>query len=384
MKKQIVTSSLFVFFIVVFTLVSLVKSKSDFSEAENRALQLMPEVELDAILDGNFQSDYEDYLSDQFVGREFFVNLKTNMEIAFGKRDINGVYLGKDAYLIEKYQSSDFKEELVQDNVWYIADFLEILKDEWDVQNIHCLFVPSKGTVLEQKLPKYAEAYDSSFVIRDLQDTLEEDGYATDMVYDLSGELRKHGDEYIYYKTDHHWTTLGAYYAYCAYKNLCGEKYEAFEQFKPQEVAKNFYGSTYDKIQLKRSPDEITKIIPQTDKVSILFDDEEKWDTFYKEDALDIKDKYTYFMGGNFAKVQITSDNKNGKTLLLLKDSYSNCFVEYLAKDYENIYMIDLRYLDGGIYDVMEKIEEHTKITDVLVMYNTEKFMNDQKLSKLE
>lgn len=388
-KADVGAVVVFIAIISVFTMLSVFMPKSDFSEAENRALKERPELAFDTLLSGDYQEEYETYLSDQFVGREFFVALTTRLALMTGKKDVNGVYLGAEDYLIEKYAMSDFDEMLVSDNIWYLSEFLTHMVCLYGNQHVQCMLIPSKGTALSGLLPDYAEPFDSRFVVDELkQATADTDDASADgLVFDLTETLAGHSDEYIYYRTDHHWTTLGAFYAYQAYQKLRGETPVSPEAYTVDEVTDAFLGTTYDKVQLECRPDSINVYRPKASSGGVLvtFDDGAMvWDGYYDDTYLEKKDKYSYFFGGNTAKIQITTGAGNGKCLLLLKDSFSNSFVEFLESDYEFIYMVDLRYAEGNIYDLMEEIDAEHAISDVLVMYNTEKLMQDDNLWKLE
>jgi hypothetical protein len=289
--------------------------------------------------------------------------------------------LAKDDYLIEKYAMSDFDGEQIDDNIWYLSEYLEDMQERYGSEHVQCMLVPSKGTVLSSLLPDYAVAFDSSFVAEELQEAVDVD------ILDLTDTLSEHSDEYIYYRTDHHWTTLGAYYAYCAYQTMRGMQPAPLSQYTASAVTTDFYGTTYDKIQRGETADTIYKYELQgaDNAVSVDFDDGTMvWDSCYDESCLSGKDKYSFFFGGNTAKIRITTGADNGKCLLLLKDSFSNSFVEFLTQDYEYIYMIDLRYTQDNIYTLMDEMNAEHDISDVLVMYNTEKFMQDSNLGALE
>lgn len=402
MKNNKLIIAVFLLFILVFTVITIVKPKSDFSVDENRALQERPDIDVDAVMEGDFQQEYSDYLSDQFIGRSAFVKLKTSLRMLLGQKEINGVYLGADDYLIEKYTAKDFREEQVETNVWFLSDFLQDMTKTYGANHVRCFFVPSKITVLEDKLPKNAVVYDTSFVVDRLKEDLDEhdeDRFSSDeLVVDLTEVLSDHGEEYIYYKTDHHWTMLGAFYAFATIMDSFGTSdvneealsYDAivadFPNYYAKDVSDDFYGTTYDKIQVKKSPDTITSYQHKdAGEVKVVFDDGlDEWDHYYRSEALGEKDQYSYFLGGNTGKIQIDTSTQNGKTLLLLKDSYSNSMVPFLERYYEHIVMIDLRYGSDNIYDMIKKVEEDNKITDVLVMYNIEKFMKDANLERLE
>ncbi|MGN1122927.1 MAG: DHHW family protein [Eubacterium sp.] len=379
MKKKKISSIICVFCVIlIFLSVSgFCKPQSDFSVNENRALQTRPEISFEAIADGSFQKDYESYLCDQFVFRDFWVKAKTAVLRTIGKRDINGVYFGKNGYLLEKSSPDDFDEDLSYDNISFLTEFLNARTDKYN--SVSCILVPSKTEVLSNQLPKNAPACCFDETYDEIKDLLEDDvNYI-----ELKKPLKEHKDEYIYYKTDHHWTTLGAYYGYCEYKNALGERPQPIESFTQTRVSDSFIGSSADKVQTYESADIITRFDSKKPaKVTVdYYGDFEKTNTVYHKDLLDEKDKYAYFLGGNYARLTINTDVKNGKNLLIIKDSFANSFVPFLLNDYESITMIDLRYSNQSI-DEIEK--EHPQATDLLVLYNTEKFLADENQWMLE
>ncbi|MBR3149756.1 MAG: hypothetical protein IKF64_06260 [Eubacterium sp.] len=376
MKKKLSISIICTFLAVVvfFTSFSVFGKKSDFSVDENRALMTMPDISLDTILDGSFQKDYEEYLSDQFEWRSFFVTVKTDIMRALGRKDLNGVYFGKDGYLIEKYLPADFSSDDISYNEDMLSDFLLYLNDKGI--NTVCAFVPSKASVLDTVLPKNAVPYDTEYVA---DETLElAQGVKS---ADLYGALRAHNDEYIYYKTDHHWTNLGAYYGYQALAEPLVYTPVTLDGIAKKDVSTDFFGSTFDKVQVKAQPDTIT-VYDTGVKVNVNYNGEaDNANTLYNEEMLGEKSKYDYFLGGNYARVDITTDCGSGKTLLMFKDSYANSMIPFLCCNYSKIIMVDLRYFSDDVYALIDK---ETGIDDALVLYNTEKFMKDQNQNALE
>ena len=376
MKKKYSISIICVFLavIVFFTSFSVFGKKSDFSVDENRALMTMPDFELDSLLDGSFQKDYEEYLSDQFEWRSFFVTVKTNIMRTLGRQDLNGVYFGKDGYLIEKYTPSDFDSENVEYNEEMLACFLGYCTDR-KIKTV-CAFVPSKASVLKNELPKNVIPYDTSYVLEDMKYTYD----AGARIIDLSITLSSQGGADYYYKTDHHWTSNGAYRAYQFLSEPLGYKPIPADALKSKVVSEDFYGSTYDKVHSNVSPD---KIISYDDGEKVIVDyngEENNSDSLYNPEMLGEKNKYDYFLGGNYARVDITTGVKNGKTLFLIKDSYANSMVPFLCRNYSKIVMLDLRYFSDDVYNVLEEV----KPDSVLVLFNTEKFMIDQNMDLLE
>ncbi|MBQ9516781.1 MAG: hypothetical protein IJR60_01725 [Eubacterium sp.] len=376
MKKKLSISLICVFLavIVFFTSFSVFGKKKDFSVDENRALMTMPEIALDSVLDGSFQQDYSDYLSDQFEWRSTFVNIKTNIMLALGKKEINGVYIGKNDYFMEKFSDADFDEDVLEYNEKNMNYFLRYASEDYEINTV-CAFVPSKSDVLKKNLPNNLIPYDASYAI---EDTL--DGADSVKTPDLYKALQQHDDEYIFYKTDHHWTSLGAYYAYCEIADSLGVEPVSIDNFKSLDVATDFYGSTFDKVQVRKSPDTITKYDTGV-KVKVDYNGEQKnTTTLYADKMLKEKSKYDYFLGGNFARIDITTDCKNGKTLLLMKDSFANSLVPFLCCNYSHIIMVDVRYFDDDVYALFETED----IDDLLVLYNTEQYMKAENMDVLE
>ena len=373
-KYSVITVAVFLALIVFFTSFSVFGKKSDFSEKENRALQMYPDVSLDSIGDGTFQEEYDAFLSDQFEFRDFWVKARTELLKKLGRKDINGVYYGKDGYLIEKYTERDFKSDDVENNVSCLTEFLN--RNAEKGYSVSVAFVPSKAGVLKNKMPSGAAPYDTSVIAEEVYSG------ASDRVnkIDLYLPLTSHNNEYIYYKTDHHWTSLGAYYAYREIADKMALDAVDISAFESVTVSDSFLGSTYDKVQYKTEPDSITRYDSRV-KVTVDYgNDRAASDSLYDESFLSQKSKYDYFLGGNFARVDINTDVKNGKTLLLIKDSYANSVLPFLVNNFEHIIMLDLRFITDDVQEIIDS----EKPDELLVLYNVEKFMGDENQYKLE
>ncbi len=190
----------------------------EFSDMENRELAQKPIFSGKSFLDGRYQDSYEEWLNDQFLWRDGWSFAVTNLQAAFGKKDINGVYLGKDGCLLEKYQETDFEQEQVNENTGYLSKFLNYAVKHYGKDHVYCMMLPSKAGALPDSLPVFAGPFDTEKVLKGLKDSLDE----PDVLLDTGYMLRKHQKEYIYYHTDHHWTTLGAYYAWTQFAEAAG------------------------------------------------------------------------------------------------------------------------------------------------------------------
>lgn len=376
MKKKILQSiPVFLFLVLIFGLAvwSHFKPDDDISELENRTLAEMPEFTWDALMDGSFGASYETYLSDQFVLRSDWIALKSTMEAAFGRKDIKDVYLADEDYLIRRYTDQDFDEATVQKNITELCKFVNNHTKALGEQHVKVVMVPTAAAVLTDYLPKYAEQFDEGAVIAKIKD-----GMVFDSVIDTTETLRLHNKSYIYFKNDHHWTALGAYYGYEQWAKACGLTPTPLETFEKETVTDEFYGTNQSKIVYSKSPDsiDIYHLNGITYRVSydrMLANAQTVFDTLYTRENLNKKDKYTVFLDGNHAIVDIETSVKNGKKLLVVKDSYAHAMLPFVVNHFEQVTVVDTRYYNLGVQSL--GVEEN--YTDVLVIHNTAKFMLD-------
>ena len=344
-----------------------------YSGEERRMLAERPKVTVKSVMRGKFQKKYETYLSEQFPGRAQMVTLRTKLLRLLGERDANGVYFGKDDYLLERYQTQDFDWKHVRKNIRQTAAFLETYP------NAKVMFVPAKSSVLSNRLPKFAHSEAESRFFELAEQKIPEKQRIS--VTDL---LKSHNNEYIYYRTDHHWTTLGAYYAYKVWAESMGFAPVAIDQFTVEPVSRSFFGTTYAKVRTGGKADVIF-LYRHTDGPEFALDynmGEFQSDSFYDRSKLEGDDPYSVFFGGNQALVDIRAlpEQKNGKTLLLIKDSFGNCFAPFAANHYARTIVVDLRQVNIPIHKLMRVYPAD----DILILYNSTQFMEDRELDKLK
>lgn len=340
-----------------------------YSPVEKRELQTRPEISITKVLDGRFQKKYESYLRDQFPGRDHWVSFQTDMELFMGKNEIHNVYIGKNHYLLEHYTEKEFDPQQISKNLQALEKFVGKAKQNADV---HVMMVPTKSWVLREKLPAFAPHYKEQKFYDALQQKLEKE----DVLISVEPVLDAHKEEEIYYRTDHHWTTLGAWYAYEQYtKAVGGDLQRAQGKKKFRCISKNFYGTTYAKINYARQADKIEIYEPE-DKLRVVYNmGEKKTKTLYDVSFLKTADQYSVFTGGNQAVLEITGGIKNGKTLLLIKDSFANSILPFLAEDYEKLVVVDLRQLNVS----GDRLLEMFSPTDILILYNSAQFAQDKE-----
>ena len=361
-----------VFVLILFGLTSrsLTSEEKTYSVTEKRELQTRPKPEAKAVRNGSFQKKYETYLSDQFPGRDNWVWLQTSVLRLLGKKESNGVYFGSDHYLLEHYADEDFESERMYMNLGALKEFALRAKERADVK---IMMVPTKTWVLQDKLPAFAPTYNEQIFYDVLEKQLGTAG--KEILIPVAEVLYAHRDQAIYYRTDHHWTTLGAWYGYGAYVQATGGdpgRVAGKQVF--QLVCSDFYGTTYAKVNQASQADDIYIYGPEADLQVIYNMGEKTTDTLFEMEHLDSKDQYRVFTGGNQAVLEITGGAQNGKILLLIKDSFANCMIPFLAEDFEKVIVADLRQLNMECGKLMDMFEP----TDVLVLYNSAQFAKDR------
>ena len=370
-KFKIITIVLFMVILCGVGLFTVLNGGKKYSVFEKRDLAKFPKTNVKTITKAKFQAGLDNFLNDHVVFRDQCIYLTTIVDKYMGRSEKGDVYFGKDGYLIEK--SIKAKPAKIKENVKYLSTFVNMAAEGIGSKNVKVVLIPNKENVLTDKMPKYAPTSDDNIKMKSqLWNSLKD----KKMLVDLTKDLKKHKDEYIYYKTDHHWTSLGAKYGYEMMMDSLGQK--KLQGEKPKVVTDDFLGTTYNKIHYAPQKDLITKYnIKTAEESQVECEEDSDITDLYYEKALKKEDKYEYFMGGNFGVLKIHTGCTNGKTLVLIKDSFANCIVPFLTNNYENIVMVDPRYLGGSIMDSLSDIG---KIDTMVVLFNEEKFMNNTDL----
>lgn len=372
-KQYYKTSAvLFVLFLVLFVGANIITKDKTFSETENRILAGKPKFTVDKLIEGRFTYKFEDYVVDQFIGRDFFTNIKISVDKFLGKKESNGVFLGKDGYLIENFSKPN--EEAVNENLQAINNFSIRYKDVKQ----YMIISPTAISILKNKLPMDAPVMDQEAYLQSYKDKLP---YGVKFV-DNYKTMYDHRNEYIYYKTDHHWTSLGAFYSYKELAKSMGLEETPDNYYKQQLVSNDFFGALSSKSGYDvKEGDKVNVYLPvNEDSQNVVVnyvEEQEKTATLYSSKALEQKDNYEVFLKGNHPLVKIQTDAKNDKTLLIFKDSYANSFIPFLVKDFSKIIVVDPRYY----YEDIDQLMQQESVDEVLYLYNANTFFNDTSLS---
>lgn len=365
---DLLLTALFLGAIFVFAILFWLLPDKAMSERENRTLAQAPKVTVERILDGKFTADIAEYMADQFPARDFFVTLKAAAETALGRGGNNGVLFGTDETLVTREDLPSLDN--MKTNLSAIAAFSAYC-DSVGVP-VTTAITGRNADVLDHTLPAYYGSAYSDRLWTNLQTEADAAGAA---LLNLRDPLRARAQagEYVYYRTDHHWTTLGAYYGYAEIAEAMGLTPAPLSDFDRRTVSLTFYGTTWSTAGASWiNPDTMEFFRFEGDEtyVTSVLDtgNERNFVGFYDLDYLAKKDKYSAFIGGNNALVTVTKDGGEDRdTLLLFKDSFAHAAVPFLAQHYDLI-IVDLRYYKQAPVTLIDEYG----IDAVLFLYNVD------------
>lgn len=334
------------------------------SETENRTLAQAPEFSWAALMDGSFTESVETYFADQFPLRDSWTGLKARAEQLIGKSEFNSIYLCGDT-LISKVERPD--ETLVEKNLSYV----ERLAGNTDA-NVYLGLIPSAAEIWKDKLPAGAESWDQTQLLDAAVDT----GLP---LVNFQSALEAHAGEYIFYRTDHHWTSRGAYYGYTAVMEALGREFLPIGHFKVDTVTGDFNGTLYSQSGIHwLEPDYMQFWVEDTGlEVTSWRSGAPEPGVLYDRSCLEQKDKYSAFLGGNQPLCVIKNENvPDGGKLLLVRDSYSDSLAPFLSQSFSEVHLLDLRYYRASA----AQYAAENGITDIVVLYSIPNFITDRNL----
>ena len=371
-------TALFCAFIGVFLVANAVSPDRTFSEVENRNLEQLPAVDFGTpeklfrdgnFFNGQFMRDFETYTTDQFIGRDAWVDLKARTERALGKKENNNVYFADNDTLITRFDQP--AADRVTENLNYVNKFVENV----DIPVVFSL-IPTQACIWADRLPEGAPNASQTDLMAQAQGAVTGATWA-----DVYTPLMEHKDEDIFYRTDHHWTSLGAYYGYTGLASALGYTPVPLTDYTPTVRSTEFYGTVFSSSGVRWvKPDTITTYVPDDGitVVSHTYDNAgnpvEEQRALYVESFLSVKDKYSMFLGGNQSLGVVTNtNNPDGPKLLIIRDSYADSLVPFLTAHYSEIHLIDPRYYHLSVKDYVAQ----NGIDQALVLYSVPNFVTD-------
>lgn len=356
--------------IVALDVALLITPDRSYSQTENRNLQTFPELSWQGVSSGRFEARFEDYVEDQFPLRDLWIGLKTGVDRLMGRTESGGIFLAKDGYLIRNFPDVD--PETYDRTIQAVRAFSAANSGIRQ----YMMVVPSALTVYENKLPANAIVGDESGYIDSLRSDLAD---CPIEFIDLRDELLgQRGEKQLYYRTDHHWTTAAAELAYRKFAAQAGLP-GAGKVYQPTLISDSFSGTLTASSGFRLS---------QTDPVYVYLPEKsmnyvvsypatgEKHASVYWTKNLGVRDHYTVFFNGNHPEVHIDTSADNKRVLMILKDSYANCFVPFMVEDYKKIVMVDPRYFTDDLTALMAA----EGVNEILFLYNAATLATDTAL----
>ena len=362
---------IFIILLFLVMIINVIVPDREESELENRALEQRPRFNLTTILSGDFMEQWEKYLSDQFAGRDTWRSLKVSLDRLGGARKENDIYIGKDGQLMEDIEVPD--DGRLEANLTAIRDFAETYEDI----PVTMMLVPDAACILNDSLPAFARVEDQrqmfSMAERNMEDSVN--------WIDTVSVLNKHKSEKLYYKTDHHWTTQAAFYVFQEAAKTLEIEGDVSDNFVSYAVTDSFNGALASLSGVGLDERETIDIYAPSegdDDVVVSYVDEgRKTTSLYDSSKLETRDKYSVFLGGNTSVIDIRTVSTSQKRLLVVKDSFADCFIPFLAPYYREIVVVDPRYYSG----TMDEIMDTYRITDALILYSGNTFFTDNNIS---
>ena len=363
----------FCFFIGAMLLYYIVAPDKDISEGENRPLQKRPSFSLSSFADGSFMDSIVIWLSAQFPLRDKAVSFKTLLDRTLGKKEQNGVYFGKNGFLFEK--GSEYDEERVSKTTSSMKKFMK----KYGIENSAVIISPNSSEILSDYLPEFVKEESQKEMLSEIRRKLKKGGASwIDCHKILSSEENK---EELFFRTDHHWTVRAAYEVFKSLK----DKWELDEKgvkFKFHTVTDEFQGTLASSSGTEAITDKIEICMPEKKDLSYVA----VWEsqalrkaTLFDKAKLSSKNKYEVFLGGNFDKIEISTNNDNMKSLLIFKDSYANSMIPMLVPYFSKIVIVDPRYYSDDI----DNLIADNDFTHLLFLYNVNTFLEDTSIEKV-
>ena len=357
----------FTIIILTLTVISFFDKDKIFSEFENRNLKSKAKFSVEKFINGKFQEEYEEYINDQIPLRDEWISIKSMSEYLLGKIENNGIIYGRNKRLFFFFYS--FNEERLKNNVEAISKFSEKYIDK-----VSLMIVPNSYEIYREDLPKGSQQVNQTEIINKIYSKLI---YSNNI--NVLDEFINKKNEYIYYNTDHHWTTYGAYLAYCDFMESIGFYPIDLSNYN-SVILDEFYGSYFSKAKpFNIQGDILTYYEFYNLEMDIVGD--RKYDSIYDISKAELRDKYSLFLRGNNSLTIIKNSKlQNNKNILVIKDSFANSLVPFLTQNFEEVHVIDLRSFNCKISDYINE----NNFDNIIILYNFINLATDNNILKIK
>lgn len=341
----------------IFAVVDLFSHAGLFSRKNGEETSGAPGFTTESYARGEFTLEYEEFLKEHFRNRMKWQNLWRKLRLLTGLKDVGGVYLGREnTYLMQR-----LPESVTEGMEQRALDALAALVGE---SGATVLLIPTSDAVWADRLPAYADSYDQKAFLERVEELVGGEG-----LVDVYEALTEHAEEEIYYRTDPHWTSLGAYYGYLAWWRNSGKLFPYhFDPDLAVTVTEEFRGELRSLSGLKMRG-EALRVFSETlrQQPILLYDTGERENRYYREEFLESEEPYGYFLGEDTGFIEIRTGYERSKSLLVIRDSYANSMIPLLAPHYQKIYLVDPRFYEGGPEEIPARFGQEETL-EILVI----------------
>ena len=365
--KQYPVLAVFTLFFAALFVLDLVTPDRAYSELENTTLTQRPKLTAVSV-DGlnNYFTNYTKYVKDQVFGRDQWISLQSLAETTlFQKTQSGGILLGREHRMFaRRYRVLPTEERVWNKNLAAVQSLGERYPGK-----VSFMLVPSASVLYPEDLPLAAPQMDEEGRIDEAQAALPAVQFLR-----VTDALRAHKDEYLYYRTDHHWTTLGAYYAYeqfCKAKGITPTPLSSYTVDEYDGFLGTFYRDSNQNAEMAANPDKVVAYHPLSTEATLDYVDNNgqtlRGKIIYDESDAPASLKYgTFITGDNSYSVINNPDVTDGSSCVVVKESFGNAFVPFLTDHYQTIHVIDYRYWKGSLSQFVTE----NNVQDVLFVNN--------------
>lgn len=352
--KKYIYSGLFIGVISSGLIISVLEEDKNYSEIENKILSKLPEFNIDSVKDGSYMDKLDTYVVDQFPLRVEAISLKNNLMKLIGNKEFRNIYVTENR-MLEKFT---FNKEVIDKNI----DNMNKISKTLGIDSVG-MFIPNSIAVYNDELPSYLLT-DSQEDALDYIKTISENEF-----YTPYSVLKSNKDKYIYFRTDHHWTQLGA-------KLMYEDYYNKKINLDYEKRSGDFLGTYYSKTLLNNKFKDDIYSYGDIGKYNIEYDGFSS-DSLYDESKLEGKNKYQYFLNGDPAMALI--EGRGEGEVVVFKDSFAHAYIPFLTQEYSKIHVIDSRYTN---LNVLDYIRSNENISKIYYIYSLSTINNDDLFMK--
>ena len=411
-KSKIEFLNIFIFLslIYIFTIFNfLAPNNKTISDAENRTLAQKPVYSFDTLLSGKYFRGFEDFFTDHFFNRENLAQISKKITSLKGIKREEEVFLvdfeGQNVGGIETNESGEKPKDTnaeasTKGNLLILNDtVMELYKFNREKAKLYANMINTVSRKLGEDVKVYSLLapiqieFLTNEKYKDLSDSqlnaikFVNDNFSDNIIsVDAYTPIKEHIDEYVYYRTDHHWTALGAYYGYMGFADSAGLETVSLDSYKSNEAGDylGYISSVNPSETVNNNPDNVVYYIPpvKTDMKVFYYDKETGEKNFYNGDVINKKyvfldQKYGIFLGGDFALGIIKTNAETDKEIMVIKDSYGNALVPFLTPHYSEIYVVDPRHYKESIVNLVNENEiGEVLLLNYILTTNFDGFMN--------